>query len=113
MYCATQRTGEILSFLKNSQAQIFCRERARTRDPAAVIKQFQIGSTWYARQKACRLYPALVEGELGIITAHCTTHGSFMAKVDFKTHGTLEIPAEIAFIHPLEAKQLKLLSYTH
>jgi len=103
--CATQRTGEILSSLKNSQAQIFCRERARTRDPAAVNKQFHIGSTYFARQKACRLYPALVEGELRIITAHCTTHGDFMARVDFKTHGTLEIPAEIAFIHPLEAEE--------
>jgi len=28
-----------------------------------------------------------------------------MAKVDFKTHGTLEIQAEIAFTHPLEAKE--------
>jgi len=30
--CATQKTGEILSSLKNSQAQIYCRERARSRD---------------------------------------------------------------------------------
>jgi len=103
--CATQRTGEILSSLKNSQAQIYCRERARNRDPAEVIKQFQIGSTWFARQKACRLHPALIEGELGIITAHCTTHGDLMAKVNFTTHGILENPAEIAFIHPLEAKE--------
>ena len=102
--CATQRTGEIFSSLKNSQAQIYCRERARTRDPTTVIKQFQIGSTWFARQKASRLYPALIEGKLGIITAHCTTHGDFMAKVNFTTHGTLEILAEISFIHPLEAK---------
>ena len=28
-----------------------------------------------------------------------------MAKVNFTTHGILEIPAEIAFIHPLEAKE--------
>ena len=50
--CATQRTGEILSFLKSSQAQIFCREQARTRDPTAVLKQFRIGSSCFARQKA-------------------------------------------------------------
>jgi hypothetical protein len=28
-----------------------------------------------------------------------------MARVDFKAHGTLEIPAEIVFIHPLEAEE--------
>jgi len=103
--CATQKTGEILSSLKNSQAQIYCRERARNRDQATVIKQFLIGSTCFARQKACRLHPTLIEGELGIITAHCTTHGDLMAKVNFKTHGILEIPSEIAFIHPLEARK--------
>jgi len=37
--------------------------------------------------------------------AHCTTHGDLMAKVNFTTHGILEIPAEIAFIHPLEAAE--------
>ena len=104
--CATQRTGEILSFLKNSQAQIFCGERARTRDPGAVLKQFQIGSTCFARQKACRVYPVLVEGELEIITAHCTTHGDSMARVDFKAHGILEI----AFIHPLEAEEIWVMT---
>jgi len=41
---------------------------------------------------------------LGIITAHCTIHGDFMAKVDFPTYGTLEIPAELFFIHPPEAR---------
>jgi hypothetical protein len=28
-----------------------------------------------------------------------------MAKVNFPTHGNLEIPAELTFIHPLEAKE--------
>ena len=28
-----------------------------------------------------------------------------MAIVNFPTHGTLEIPAELTFIHPLEAKE--------
>jgi len=35
--------------------------------------------------------------------AHCTTHGDLMARVNFTTHGILEIPAELTFIHPLEA----------
>jgi hypothetical protein len=103
--CATQQTGEILNSLKNSQTQIYCRERARNRDQATVLKQFQIDSTCVARQKARKLHPTLIEGELGIITAHCTTHGDLMAKVNFPTHGILEIPAEIAFIHPLEARE--------
>jgi len=103
--CATQKTGEILNFLKNSQAQIYCRERARNRDQATVLKPFQIDSTCFARQKACKLHPALIEGELGIIMAHCTTHGDLMAKVNFPIHGILKIPAEIAFIHPLEARE--------
>jgi len=43
---------------------------------------------------------------LDIITAHCNnTYGDLMAKVNFQTHGILEIPAELAFIHPLEAKE--------
>jgi len=99
--CATQQTREILNSLKNSQTQIYCRERARNRDQATVLKQFQIDSTCFARLKARKLHP----GELGIITAHCTTHGDLMAKVNFPTHGILEIPAEIAFIHPLEARE--------
>jgi len=103
--CATQKTGEILNSLKNSQAQIHCRERARNRDQATVLKQFQIDSTCFARQKACKLHPALIEGELKIIMAHCTTHGDLMAKVIFPIHGILEIPAEIDFIHPLEARE--------
>jgi hypothetical protein len=103
--CATQQTGDILNSLKNSQTQIYCRERARNRDQATVLKQFQIDSTCVARQKARKLHPTLIDGELGIITAHCTTHGDLMAKVNFPTHGILEIPAEIAFIHPLEARE--------
>jgi len=103
--CATQQTAEILNSLKTSQAQIYCREQARNRDQASVLKQYQIGSTCFAQHKARKLYPNLIEGELGIITAHCTTHGDLMAKVNFPTHGNLEIPAELAFIHPLEAKE--------
>jgi hypothetical protein len=103
--CATQQTGEILNSLKNSQAQIYCREQARNRDQATVLKQFQIDSTCSARLKARKLHPNLIEGELGIITAHCTTHGDLMARVNFPTHGTLEIPADLAFIHPLEARE--------
>jgi len=103
--CATQQTGEILNSLKNSQAQIYCRERARNRDQATVLKQFQIDSTCFARQKECKLHPTLTDGELGIIIAHCTTHGDVMAKVDFPIHGILEIPAEIAFIHLLDARE--------
>jgi len=103
--CATQQTKEILKSLKKSQTKIYCREQARNRDQATVLSQFQIDSTCFARQKACKLHPILIEGELGIITAHCTTHGDFMVKVKFPTHGILEIPAEIAFIHPLEARE--------
>jgi len=100
--CATQQTAEILNSLKNFQAQIYCREQARNRDQAIVLKQYQINSTCFARLKARKLYPNLIEGELGITTAHCTTHGDLMAKVHFPTHGILEIPAELAFIHPLD-----------
>jgi len=103
--CATQQTILILNSLKNSQTQIYCRERARNRDQAEVLRQFQIDGTCFARQKARKLHPTLIEGELGIITAHCTTHGDLMAKVNFPTHCILEIPAEIAFIHPLEARE--------
>jgi len=42
-------------------------------------------------------------GELGLTTAHGTTHGDRMVSVDFQTKGTLEILAERTFIHPLEA----------
>jgi len=103
--CATQQTAEILNSLKNSQAQIYCREQARNRDQATVLKQYQIDSTCFARLKARKFYPNLIEGELGIITVHCNTHGDLMAQVNFPTHGILEIPAELAFIHPLEAKE--------
>jgi len=41
-------------------------------------------------------------GKLGIITAHCTTHGDLMATVEFPTHGSLEILMDLDFIHPLE-----------
>jgi len=46
-----------------------------------------------------------MEGELGHIRVYCATHGEFMARVEFKAHGTLEIPAEIKFIHPLESRE--------
>jgi len=46
-----------------------------------------------------------MEGELGIIIAHCTTHGDLMVTVDFSTHGALEILADLTFIHPLEARK--------
>jgi len=42
-------------------------------------------------------------GELGIIIAHCTTHGDLIATVEFPTHGSLEILMDLSFIHPLEA----------
>jgi hypothetical protein len=70
-----------------------------------VLQQYAIHSTCFARYKARKLYPLLIEGELGIITAHCTAHGDLMAIVNFPTHGTLEIPAELTFIHPLEARE--------
>ena len=102
--CATQQTTETLKILKSFQAQLYCREQARQRDQDTVLKQYIIGSTCFARHKARKLYPKLIDGELGIITAHCTTHGDLMAKVNFPTHGVLHIPAEFAFIHPLKAK---------
>ena len=46
-----------------------------------------------------------MEGELGHIRAHFTTHGDFMVRVEFKAHGILEIPAEITFIYPLESRE--------
>jgi len=55
--CATQQTKEILNSLKDSQAQIYCREQARNRDHATVLKQLQIGNTCFARLKARKLYP--------------------------------------------------------
>ena len=44
-----------------------------------------------------------MEGELGLIIAHCTTHSDHMVSVNFKTKSLLEIPAALTFIHPLEA----------
>jgi len=46
-----------------------------------------------------------MEGELGIITAHCTTHGDLMATVDFPSHGSLEILMDLNFIHPLKNRE--------
>jgi len=103
--CATQQTREILNSLKDSQGQIYCREQARNRDHATGLKQLQIGNTCFARLRARKLYPNLMEGELGIITAHCTIHGDLMVTVDFPTHGALEILAELTFIHPLENRE--------
>jgi len=103
--CATQQTAEILKSLKTSQAQIYCREQARKRNQALVPQQYAIHSTCFARYKARKFYSLLIEGELGIISAHCTTHGDLMAMVNLTTHGNLEIPAELTFIHPLEAKE--------
>jgi len=62
--CATQQMAETLTFLTNSQLKIYCREKARARDPDQVTKQFSIGSTSFARKKACTLRPILAEGEL-------------------------------------------------
>jgi len=81
---------------------MYCREQARNRDYATVLKQFQIGNTYFARLMARQIYPYLMEGELGIISAHCTTHGDLMATVDFPTYGALEILMNLNFIHPLE-----------
>jgi len=102
--CVTRQTIEILTSLKTTQALIYCREQARHRNPDSVLQQYAISSTCFARYKARKLYPLLIEGELGIITSHCTTHGDLMAIVNFPTHGALEIPAELTFIHPLEAR---------
>jgi len=103
--CAAHKTTEILTFLKTTQALIFCREQARLRNSDSVLQQYAIHSTCFARYKACELYPLLIEGELGIITSHCTTHGDLMAIVNFPTHGDLEILAALTFIHPLEARE--------
>jgi len=84
---------------------MYCKEQARNRDYASVLKQFQIGNTYFARLMARQIYPNLMEGELGIITAHCTTHGNLMATVDFPTHGALEILMDLNFIHPLETRE--------
>ena len=70
-----------------------------------MLQQYAIKSTCFARYKACKLYPLLIEGELGIITSQCTTHGDLMAIVNFPTHGDLEIPAELTFIHSLAARE--------
>jgi len=84
---------------------MYCREQARNRDYATVLKQFQIGSTYFARPMARQHHPNLMVGELGIITARCTTHGDLMATVDFPTHGSLEFPVDLNFIHPLETRE--------
>ena len=73
--CATQKTSETLSSFKNFQVQLYCRERARKRDTDTVYKQYSIGSTSFVRQQACILHPALIEGELGIITG--TRHNTW------------------------------------
>jgi len=70
-----------------------------------VLQQYAIKSTCFARYKARKLYPPLIEGELGIIKSHCTTQGDLMAIVNFPTHDDLEIPAELTFIHLLEARE--------
>jgi len=103
--CATQQTKETLHSLKESQAQMYCREQARSQDHATVLEQFQIGCTFFARPMARQHHPSLMVGELGIITAHCTTHGDLMATVEFPTHGSLEILMDINFIHPLETRE--------
>jgi len=100
--CATQHIKEFLHTLKESQAQMYCREQARNRDHATVPEQFQIGRTCFARPMARQHHPSLMLGELGIITAHRTTHGDLMATADFPTHGSLEILMDLNFIHPLE-----------
>jgi len=101
--CATRHTTEILTFLKTTQALIYCREQARNRNPDAVHQQYAIHSICFARIKACNLHPSLREGELGTIRSHGITHGDLMATVNFPTHGDLEIPAEPTFIHLLDA----------
>jgi len=101
--CATRQTTDILTSLKTTQALIYCREQDRNRNPDAVYQQYAISSTCFARNKACNLYPLLREGKLGIITSHGTIHGDLMATINFPTHGDLEIPADLTFIHPLEA----------
>ena len=103
--CVTRQTNDILTSLKTTQARICCREQARHRNPDFVLQQYAIKSTCFARYKARKLYPLLIEGELGIMTSHCTTHGDLMAIVNFLNHGDLEIPAELTFIHPLEARE--------
>jgi len=88
-----------------TQSQMYCREQAKNWDYATVFKQFQIGSTYFARPMARQHHPNLMVGELGIITAHCTTHGDLMATVDFLTHGSVEILMDLNFIHPLETRE--------
>jgi len=102
---ATPQTKEFFNSLTDSQGQIYCREQARNRDCTTVLKQFQIGSTYFAGLKARQIYPHLMEGELDIITSHCTTHGDLIATVDFPTHGALEILTDLTFIHPLENRE--------
>ena len=84
---------------------MYCREQARSQDQATVLEQFQIGCTCFARPMARQHHPSLMVGELGIIIAHCTTHGDLIATVEFPTHGSLEILMDLSFIHPLEAQE--------
>jgi len=49
--CATQKTRETLSSLKTSQSQLYCRERARSRDSDTVYKQYSIRSTSFVRRQ--------------------------------------------------------------
>ena len=72
--CATRHTTEILTFLKTTQALIYCREQARNRNPDVVLQQYAIHGTCFARIKACNLHPLLREGELGTIRSHGITH---------------------------------------
>ena len=102
--CATRHTIDILTFLKTTQALIYCREQDRNRNPDTVYQQCAIQTTCFARIKACNLHPLLREGELGTITAHGTSHGDLTVTVNFPTHGDLEIPAEPTSIQPLDAR---------
>jgi len=63
--CATQKTGEILSSLKNSQAQIYCRERARNRDPASVIQQFSNRQHLVRKTESMQTPPSSDRGGIG------------------------------------------------
>jgi len=63
--CATQKTGETLSSLKKTQAQLFCRERARSRDQDTVLKQYQIGSTFFCKTEGMQSTPSSHRGGIG------------------------------------------------
>ena len=85
--CTTRRTTDTLSFLKTTQASIYCREQARKRDPEAVAQLYAIHSTCFARERACQRHPLLREGEIGTITSHDKVHGDYVATVHFPTLG--------------------------